>query len=252
MRYRIFDPTGNVTALVEDRVDVASQPDVAACVMEAHPAVEQVGFVAWDGMPTLRMAGGEFCGNASMCAAVWAAGFAGLEPPLEVELRVSGTRDAVRVRVSQEDSGFATSILMPPSVSVDEVELVLDGLVDVVPVVCMGGITHAIVEDKSQLFALCNDAPLAERAVRQWCERLGADCLGLMFVRGWGGVRDMTPLVYVPGGDTLFWERSCASGSAAVGMWARRSLELRQPGGTLRVEPDGATGRVWLHGHVRV
>ena len=66
MRYRIFDPTGNVTALVEDAVEPALQPEAAAEIMRVHPEVEQVGFVSLNGaLPSLRMAGGEFCGNAS-------------------------------------------------------------------------------------------------------------------------------------------------------------------------------------------
>ena len=70
MRYRIFDPTGNITALVEEAVDVSRQPSVAADIMQKHSNVEQVGFVSLDGdLPALRMAGGEFCGNASMSAA---------------------------------------------------------------------------------------------------------------------------------------------------------------------------------------
>ena len=73
IKYSIFDPTGNITALVESQIPAAEQPTVAAAVMERHPSVEQVGFVRFDPASdppvSLRMAGGEFCGNATMCAA---------------------------------------------------------------------------------------------------------------------------------------------------------------------------------------
>ena len=70
MRYSVFDPTGNITALVRDPVAPLQQPVIAAGIMRKHPEVEQVGFVSFDGaLPALRMAGGEFCGNASMSAA---------------------------------------------------------------------------------------------------------------------------------------------------------------------------------------
>ena len=68
----------------------------------------------------------------------------------------------------------------------------------------------------------------------------------------------MTPLVYIPGGNTCFWENSCASGSAAVGMalTARSGraadLSLAEPGGTLRVTSDPLSGETWLYGQVRL
>ena len=75
MKYCIFDPTGNVTALVETEVEPPLQPAAAAEIMRRHPGTEQVGFLS-DPEPgekgihaVRRMAGGEFCGNASMCAA---------------------------------------------------------------------------------------------------------------------------------------------------------------------------------------
>ena len=45
LRYSIWDPTGNITALVESAVAVGEQPAAAAALMERHPTVEQVGFV---------------------------------------------------------------------------------------------------------------------------------------------------------------------------------------------------------------
>ena len=64
-----MDPTGNITALVESSAEVSRQPFIADLIMQKHPEVEQVGFVEFGEQVKLRMAGGEFCGNASMCAA---------------------------------------------------------------------------------------------------------------------------------------------------------------------------------------
>ena len=64
----------------------------------------------------------------------------------------------------------------------------------------------------------------------------------------------MIPLVYVPGADTMFWENSCASGSAAAGMYlaarAGSSVDItfEEPAGRLRVESDPASGLTVLHG----
>ena len=69
LEYRVFDPTGNITALVETQVDPADQPAAASWIMAQNPEVEQVGFVtfaaAGAGTPVAdvpvsqRMAGGE-------------------------------------------------------------------------------------------------------------------------------------------------------------------------------------------------
>ena len=73
IKYSILDPTGNITALVESEVAVERQPAAAEAIMKRHTEVEQVGFVRFDpeeGIDAqLRMAGGEFCGNASLCTA---------------------------------------------------------------------------------------------------------------------------------------------------------------------------------------
>ena len=52
--YRIFDPTGNITLLVETPVPAAMQPRIAAQLMALEPRAEQVGFLSPDG--ALRMA----------------------------------------------------------------------------------------------------------------------------------------------------------------------------------------------------
>ena len=63
----------------------------------------------------------------------------------------------------------------------------------------------------------------------------------------------MKPLVYVPEANTLFWENSCGSGTAAVGAYLRYStgkavsLSLHQKGGTLHVSADEA-GNITLQG----
>jgi hypothetical protein len=125
-----------------------------------------------------------------------------------------------------------------------------------VPVVFMEGISHAIIDEKSPFATLVDDEAMAEAAIRAWCGHLAADGLGLMFLGHEGAWRTLTPLVFVPGVDTCFWERSCASGTSACGMYeARRAgtavdVSFREPGGILRVKstPDG---RTWLYGHVR-
>ena len=272
LRYSIIDPTGNITALVEDEVAVADQPRVASRIMALHPRVEQVGFVrfgatAVDGEPVdgqLRMAGGEFCGNATMSAAALLLLRKGQPGPADgdtvaLRLGVSGAARPVEVRLRQtEQQSFDASILMPDALSVREQSLAFEGVSGQLPVVFMEGISHVIVQPDSAFFWLRDDAPAAERAVRAWCDDLGADGFGVMFVEKGTAERRLTPLVYVPAADTVFWENSCASGSAATAMClaategAPCNVALHEPGGTLRVSCDPAGEGTRLYGGARL
>ena len=281
IQYCIFDPTGNITALVETPVDIANQPAVASRIMELEPDVEQVGFVTYvndealaeGGAPVgLRMAGGEFCGNATMCAAALFAihkGLRGDAVPAQVKVKVSGTTEPFTVSLErQTEFGFSAAVSMPPALRIGTIDLQSSEMADAnesgsddkisavlsLPIVEMEGISHIIIEPDSGFFGIKDDPALAETLVRQWCGVLGADCLGMMFLDEGGLLRRMTPLVYVPGADTMFWENSCASGSAAAGMYlaAKAGLPVdvtfNEPAGRLRVESDPATGRTVLHG----
>ena len=260
LEYCIFDPTGNITALVETDVDIEDQPAAAARIMELEPDVEQVGFISYAGntadgsVPvSLRMAGGEFCGNAAMCAAALFAIRSGLQGDA-VPVRISGATAPVLVRLKRQAEGsFGAAAEIPPAIRI--------GMVDTLPIVEMEGISHIIIEPDSGLFGIKEDSALAESLLRQWCGALGTDCLGMMFLSEAatgaaiaGESRVLTPLVYVPGADTMFWENSCASGSAAAGMYlaartgAPVDVTFDEPAGRLRVESDPASGRTVLHG----
>lgn len=269
IEYRIFDPTGNITALVETQVDPADQPAAASWIMERNQDVEQVGFVtfaaAGAGAPvadvpvSLRMAGGEFCGNATMCAAAFYMMVSNMIGEAKVKVRVSGAKEPLDVSLVRRDAvSFDASVTMPPALGIDELRL-SDGMLsgsDVLslPIVRMEGIAHVIIEPDSGFFGLKDDSALVETLLRGWCGALGAECLGMMFLDEGNSVRALTPLVYVPGADTMFWENSCASGSAAAGIYlaakAGRPVDVTfsEPAGSLRVTSDPQTGCTVLYG----
>jgi len=245
--YALLDPTGNITLLVETPVLTAAQPPVARKLMELEPGTEQVGFVSpgSDGEIRLRMAGGEFCGNASMSAAALHLRRTGQrEGPVSV--RVAGTDKPVTVSLTAlSDDAWRGTVTMPQPLSVTEAELPGGHCL---PVVRFPGIAHVIYE-----YALSRDD--AEALARNWCRYLGAEAVGLMLL---DRAKDtLTPLVYVPAAGTLFWETSCASGTTAVGAWLAAAsgqpvtLSLTQPGGTLTIAAD-ADGRLLLTGDVRL
>ncbi len=245
--YYVLDPTGNITILVSTPVPLDLQVRTASALMEREAAAEQVGFLSEgrDCDLSLRMAGGEFCGNASMCAAVIAAMRTGKKKDI-IRLRVSGAPDIVTVRVGEKSDGsFTGCVNMPVPGKIEIRELPGAGMR---PVVSFDGISHIILEElipKEE----------AEAFAGKWCRDLGADAVGLMFL---DRTQDtLTPLVYVPSAGTLFWENSCASGTTAVGAYLASESgkhvvkALRQPGGALTVDayPDGAltiTGTVRL------
>ena len=265
-RVSILDPTGNITALVQGNVPVDQQPAFTERVMAEHSEVEQVGFVRIlpAGSPTqaeLRMAGGEFCGNASLCAAaLWMQEADCADGGQQVvRLRVSGAADPVEVRMAPNGAGcFSGSVRMPRALQVAQKKLAFDGAAGAAPVVEFEGISHVVIEASSPLSALRDDRAMAEAAVRAWCTEQGASCMGLMFLEGEAPSLRLTPLVFVPKSGTLFWESSCASGSAAAGialaeqMGGSASFSFIEPGGTIRVTSDGLCGGTWLFGSVQL
>lgn len=65
----ILNPGGNITALVEwIPINRSARKTINDKIMKVFPKVEQVGFLDRS-IPRLEMAGGEFCGNATRCAA---------------------------------------------------------------------------------------------------------------------------------------------------------------------------------------
>lgn len=223
VEYYLMDPTGNRTVLVTSPVEKAAYPAVAKRLLDREKTAEQVGFLSGT---HLMMAGGEFCGNASMAAAFLIAG----GEPQTVSLTVSGADRPVTVRIDA-DRG---TVRMPEPIGITDDTVILPG------------ICHSI------LFGTMERKD-AEREVKRRCERKKAPAMGLMMVED----DRLTPLVYVPGAGTLYWESSCASGTAAVGYYLARlekravTRTFREPGGELTVaaSPDG---KVTLSGTVRV
>ena len=93
----ILNPGGNITALVKGtNRSPAERRIINDKIMTEFPKVEQVGFI--DYSPTrLVMAGGEFCGNATRCAAFLALkGKSG-----RTNVSVSGTNQSLRARIDR-------------------------------------------------------------------------------------------------------------------------------------------------------
>ena len=235
IEYFIADPTGNITLLVTSPVAEEERTALAKKLLSAEPEAEQLGFLEGN---KLHMSGGEFCGNASMSAAALILGGSG-----ETELVVSGCSEAVPVKIERLAEGsFAGRVTMPEPERIFTFEAENERL----PAVKFPGITHIICRNGMS-------PEEAKEAAPRWCRALDCEALGIMLLSG----NRMTPVVYVSGIETLFEENSCASGTAAVGVYfaaesgERVSLELLQPGGALKVEAENGS-RPALYGRVRL
>lgn len=256
IEYHVVDPTRNTTILAEGDVPVARQPEVAQQLMKLQPAAEQVGFVSLspeekDIDISLRMAGGEFCGNATMAAAVLFCEKARLPhgEVCDVRVRVCGVEKPVHVDVEITDGGKYNGVVhMPAPLSIEHKEFVSEGRTYLMPIVHFNGISHIIAGEM-------HARDEAENAIKAWCNELGLDGLGIMLYDS--ETMRLDPLVYIPAADTLFWESSCASGTTALGAYLVQqmkkpiSLKLREPGGELSIEGEPG-GELRLGGHVRM
>lgn len=248
LTYSVYNPTGNVTILVSTPVPVPLQPETAAELMRREPAAEQVGFLSAgaDGADiSLRMAGGEFCGNASLCAGAHCFFQTGKQRLL---VRVSGSDELIPVSLAQTERSCLTGcVQMPAPLSVSPISLSCGDISYSFTCVRFPGITHLVTVE-----ALPKS--MAENAIRRWCEDLKAESLGIMLYQP--SSQSLTPLVWVPAADTLFWESSCASGTTAVGAALAAqtggviSVPLQEPGGILTISADGS-GRLTLSGSVQ-
>ena len=120
---------------------------------------------------------------------------------------------------------------MPPPEQFETADLFFNGIPFHLPLVKFTGIYHLICTEPFP-------KEEAERAVIQWSKDLHAPALGLLLLDEKKNV--LTPLVFVPSVNTLFWEHSCASGTAAAAyyLFKRKGSPLavgfQEPGGMLK------------------
>jgi diaminopimelate epimerase len=249
---------------------------------------EQAGFVmspvSPEGHWRLEMMGGEFCGNATRSFGLLAARFLGLTGKAAVTVETSGMEKPLTVRVDMDAgpagpadgtgaagtgteggtgiAGFSGSAELEIPGPLREESIFWEGRP--LPVLVFDGITHVIAPgvapDRDRFNAIKKAAEAAQRP------GAGPAALGVMF---WDGQRRfMTPAVYVYRSETLVFESSCGSGSAAMAVWLDREAAVspercgegrypvHQPGGIIETRVtrrDGGLsvsigGRVTLSG----
>jgi diaminopimelate epimerase len=231
-------PAKNIPAFVLRPVSGPAERASVAKALLADPnqGVEQVGFVIPppptdpSGLWRLEMMGGEFCGNAARSFGLYVARRRGLRGQVRVNIGISGMKVPVPVLVDVE-AGLAEAAMPLP---IARETLAYKGAE--LPVYVFEGITHVIAPDITP-----SESVFYEIAKKGAGHPPGAgDALGVMFYDTAAGI--MTPAVYVYATESLVFESSCGSGSAALGLWLARgaadgetSLAVSQPGGVIEV-----------------
>lgn len=213
------DPSGNTTAIVLDVLPVSEHSGVARTLMRAENlAVEQAAFV--DPQPpreadlSIRMMGGEFCGNAVRSAAAWLVFDRMRWQPTpsygqeeSFEIGCSGIGHNVRCTMhAVSRTVFDVTAQMPLPLSVSKAAA--GGLS------CwraeLPGITHTCFFAEEIL------TPERKRElIESVLSAYPADDGGAAGILFWDGAR-LDPFVYVKETDTLVNESSCGSGTAAL------------------------------------
>ena len=228
-----WSPAGNTTLLISSPLEPQLRPSVASYLMSPEGlCAEQVGFL--DG-GTLHMAGGEFCGNATRClGALWALD-SGQRGEQTWDVSVSALDRPLTVRTRAKGEGlFDVEVELPPLPTPERLVLTdEEGNQFVVWRVVCPGIVH-------YLFRHSRDERVVSLVENYRHQQGEVSAFGVDFYVEEAGL--FWPLVVVPGVSRM-WERSCASGTAALArLYAtegKTSGLVRQPGGELSYQVDG-------------
>lgn len=169
IEYCIFNPGGNLTALVLDNhYDEKQRKIINDVILRKHKCLEQVGFLSKN-EKELEMAGGEFCGNATRCSVKYY-----LNNALNCEclIKVSGMKEKLLAGI---DNGNKVWVDIP-------VKSVKQTSKEEYSIVEIDGITHIVVSNKQSQRYLMNKDKLKEYAREIINEfRINDKAVGVMF-----------------------------------------------------------------------
>lgn len=245
-------PAENMTIFVLDQVARKNHIKVANKLLAyGNLYAEQVGFVERSGDHIrLQMMGGEFCGNATRSLAAIIVD-RGLDQTVRegddyiVSLETSGLEKVVqcRVRKTHKKHIYKSQIKMPLAESIRDIEIKYDEKNLKIKRVDFPGIIHFIVDDKQ-----VEDRDRLYQLLKDEMDKEDYDAFGIMY---YDYDKDfMIPLVYVKPTDSLYWEKSCGSGTTAMGaalaFEKKRDISklIHQPGGDLEIKASWTNNQI--------
>ncbi|GIP19739.1 diaminopimelate epimerase [Paenibacillus sp. J22TS3] len=236
-------PTQNMTILVATRHPTREHALIASKIMSYDSVyAEQVGFIEESNLgaarAALRMAGGEFCGNACMALAAHIAAEENIKPhaSTRVLLEVSGTDQLVSCEVKNKRDVYVCQVEMPLPKQIERKTIPFAEVSLDLAIVRYEDFIHIVMEVEQF------DEPSrinAQTIARVIGAAAGSKLIGILLYQP--QVQELQALIYVPNLDSLIWERGCGSGTASLGAYLawknQKSIEasIRQPGGTIEV-----------------
>ena len=249
-----WSPGGNTTLLFPNSGQrPAEQARLASLALDpATLGGEQAGFVHLT-QGRLRMAGGEFCVNASRAVGALLAytaqsatpeqgvleglalglaqptGYAAEYPERTDEIHVSGWNSPVRLRTRGSAPLWQVEALLRlPICSITTVE-------QGAHLVRLPGICHLLLGGPAH--TLPEDCYAAAAQMRQRHHLENEPAAGVIWWRECQGQLEMLPLVHVRDAGTTFLENACGSGALALALrlarsGTRRAFSIMQPGGS--------------------
>lgn len=260
------NPVENMTVFISNEVDRNSHIEISKKLMDySNIYAEQVGFIekpeyTYDDSCKVRlqMMGGEFCGNATRSLGAYLVhnnheSVKKADDKYYVNIETSGLNQVLTCEVEKvNDNTYMSKVEMPLIIRKPR-EIILKDKYKLIRT-DFSGITHFIVnsadvEDKGLLFGI----------VKTYIENEEYEAFGIMFYDF--EKEYLEPLVYVKATDSLFWERSCASGTSAFGAaltYIKQEnlvIDVKQPGGILKIETcfsEGDLKKIVLNGEVKI
>ena len=198
IEYKIYDPSGNITALViGDNYTKEQKMLINNEIMKNEKNVEQVGFLSTNSSK-ITMAGGEFCGNAIRCASMYY-----MDKQKEMNIQINNL--ILKTGIDEEQNIWS-------EIPIDKTKIIK--LNEDIYEVILEGIT-ILVTDLKKLYK-DNLKENAKTIMNKY--KISDEAVGVIFKEKTEKSIKIYPVVWVRDIDTLFLENSCSSGTIATTM----------------------------------
>lgn len=235
-----ISPSQNMTVFVTSDVDPKDYANVGNTLMAYdYVNAEQAGFIVdpvnKNTILRLEMSGGEFCGNAVLAAAAYSV-YKGLTTENQFFIEASGADLPLLCDVEMKSEVlYHAKGEMPQALSTEDTVISLHGRNISGTLVKLEGITHFVINvwpDKDDFQEILS-------AINEITEDKAIGIIPYRHINN--ETYEIRPFISVTNTGSTFFERSCGSGTLALGIYlAHQSDEnifaIQQPGGTIDVE----------------
>ena len=191
IEFNIYNPGGNITALVKNKdYDYDFIKKINDYILDKYKDVEQVGFIKDN---ELRMAGGEFCINASRCAIYYLNKF-----------NINELKILDKTITGEVNKNVVT---IKYSIDKDINSLINNNIVD------LGGITLVFLDKETNDKLVKNkDKEYIEKKIKNI--KSDSKAIGIVLTNK----NEIYPFIWVKDINTLYFETACGSASIAYAL----------------------------------